>query len=63
MIVSMADPRDGRRGRPRVYEPDAVRVETYLPPDVYQKLRRVAAQRGVSVAAVLRALVRQFLPK
>lgn len=63
MIVSMADRRDGTRGRPRVYEPDAVRVETYLPPDVYLKLRRVAAQRGVSVAAVLRALVREFLLK
>jgi hypothetical protein len=63
VIAAMADTRDTSRGRPRVYEPDAVRVETFVSPEMYQQLRRLAAQRGISVAILLRALVRDFLPK
>ncbi len=63
-MAAPAGSRARRTGRPRAYEPDAVRIETHISPDLYQQLRRVARQRGVSVAAILRALLRrEFLPK
>lgn len=50
-----------RRGRPRIWEPDAVRVDTWVPADVYQRLRETADAAGVSVQQITRAIVEHRL--
>lgn len=56
----IAPPRRG--GRPRVTEPRST-VCTWVPAKTHDRLITLAKQRGVSVSAVVRALVTVRLPE